>query len=93
MLTLSLATTVADAQQKSMTIQELEQYIQEQKVALEEVKANRDETEKKAQQVRAALAEQEARKALAEEELDMLCKVQEELIPGTYDDCKVDNDS
>ena len=91
-LVLLLLTTVVGAQQKSMTIEELESYIQEQKATLEEAIANRDETEKQAREIRDALAEQEARKALAEKELDMLCKEQEELKPGTYDDCKVGSD-
>lgn len=87
-LALALLASVAGAQQKSMSAEELEQYILEQKAALEAVKSNRDETEKKSQEVRDALEEQEARRALVEEELDMLCKEQEELKAGTYDDCK-----
>ena len=92
-LTLSLLTTVVGAQQKSMTIEELEQYIEEQKATLAEVKANREDTQKKAQEVRDALEEQDARRALIEEELDILCKEQEELKPGTYDECKTGSDS
>ena len=88
LVALAMLTPVAIAQQQSMTIEELEQYIEEQKAALEEVKANREETEKKALEVREALEVQEARRTLVEEELEMLCKQQEELKPGSYEDCK-----
>jgi len=93
LISVVLLASTAHAQQKSLTIEELEQYIQEQKATLEEVKANRDETEKKAQEVRDALEAQEARRVLLEEELDMLCTEQETLKPGTYDECKASGDS
>lgn len=83
----------AMAQQKQLSVEELEKYIAEQKEVLEEVRANRDETAEKAEKVREALAEQEARKALVEEELDTLCKEQEELQPGSYDECRSQHDS
>jgi len=89
----AIVSELAGAQQKSMTIEELEQYIQEQKAALEEVIINRDETEKKALEVREALEEQDARRQLVEEELDMLCTEQEALKPGTYDECTAAKDS
>lgn len=92
LVTLSLSGT-ATAQQKQLSVEELEKYISEQKEVLEEVRANRDETEKKADEVREALAEQEARKALVEEELDTLCQEQEELKPGSYDECRTQHSS
>ncbi len=79
---------VAMAQQKQLSVEELEKYISEQKELLEEVRANRDETAEKAEQVRDALAEQEAHKALVEEELNTLCQEQEELKPGSYEECR-----
>ena len=78
------------AQQKELSVEELEKYIEEQKAELAEVEANRDETEAKARKVRDAMAEQDARKARVQEELNALCKEQEEINPGSYDDCAVD---
>jgi cell division protein FtsB len=83
---------LAAAQQK-LSVEELESYIAEQKAALEAVRANRDETERKAQEIRDALAEQEARRALVEEELETLCKEQEALKPGSYETCTSQSDS
>lgn len=75
------------AQQKELTVEELEKYIEQQKAELEEVLANREQTEAKAQAVRDALAEQEARQLSVEEELEKLCNEREVLEPGTYDEC------
>ena len=83
----------AQAQQKELSVEELEKYIEEQKAALSEVEANREETEAKARKVRDALAEQDARRARVQEELETLCKEQEEIKPGTYDDCAAKTDS
>ncbi len=91
-LSLSVPAMVA-AQQKQMSVEELEAYIAEQKIVLEEAQANRDKTQKKVDKVKEALAEQDARKALVEEELETLCKEQEELKPGTYEDCMSHSDS
>ena len=94
LLALSLSVSVmAAAQQKQMSVEELEAYIAEQKIVLEEAQANRDKTQKKVEQVKEALAEQDARKVLVEEELETLCKEQEELKPGTYKDCISHSDS
>lgn len=84
---------VAAAQQKQLSVEELETYIAEQKIVLDEVLDNRDKTQKKVDKVKQALAEQEARKALVEEELETLCKEQEELKPGTYEECKSNSSS
>ncbi|NND89675.1 MAG: hypothetical protein HKN42_02340 [Granulosicoccus sp.] len=81
------------AQQKQLSMEELEQYIAQQKEALEAVRANRDETRQKAEAVSAALAEQEARKAQVEKDLETLCRQQDELRPGTYDECRNASDS
>ncbi len=89
-MTGTLLAPVALQAQTQLTVEELEKYIEEQKAALDAVKANRGETEKKAQEVNEALAEQEARQAMVEEELEALCKEQEELKPGSYDTCKLD---
>ncbi len=89
LLALSIGlSSAAMAQQQELSVEELEKYIAEQKELLEEVLANRDETADKVEQVREALAEQEARKALVEDELETLCQEQEELKPGSYDECR-----
>ncbi len=94
LLALSLGVPVlAAAQQKQLSVEELEAYIAEQKTVLEEAQTNRDKTQKKADEVKEALAEQDARKALVVDELETLCKEQEELKPGTYEDCKSHSDS
>ena len=94
LLALSLGVPVwAAAQQKQLSVEELEAYIAEQKTVLEEAQANRDKTQKKVDEVKEALAEQDARKALVEDELETLCKEQEALKPGTYEDCKSHSDS
>lgn len=81
------------AQQKELTVEELEEYIEQQKAELEEVRANRDQTEAKVQAVRDALAEQEARRKSVEEELQTLCSEREVIEPGTYDDCIAQTDN
>lgn len=92
MLSLSVP-VVVNAQQKQLSVEELEAYIAEQKVVLEKAQANRDKTQKKVDEVKAALAEQDARKARVEKELEALCKEQEALEPGTYEDCKSHSDN
>lgn len=79
---------LAAAQQKSLSIEELEAYIAEQKSVLEEVRANREETARKADEVREALAEQESRLARVEQELDTLCKERDSLQEGSYEECR-----
>ncbi|ASJ72467.1 hypothetical protein [Granulosicoccus antarcticus] len=89
LLVLLLSTSAfASAQQKELSIDELEAYIAEQKVVLGEARANREKTQEKVDEVRDAISEQDARKALVEEELETLCSEQEALKPGTYEDCK-----
>lgn len=83
----SVFPVAVQAQQKELSVEELEKYIEEQKAELAKVEANREETEAKAREVRDAIAEQDARKARVQEELNALCKEQEEITPGTYDEC------
>lgn len=85
-VTLNVGTAVA--QQKEMSVEELDQYIQEQKAALEKAISNRDETAAKTLEVQEALAEQDARREQLENEVDELCLELDAADPGTYDDCK-----
>ena len=73
--------------QQAVNVEELEKLLEQQKEALAEVEANRSATESQAQQARDALAEQEKDKAKIEEEFETLCKEQEVLKPGSFDEC------
>lgn len=88
LLAMALCSGTVVAQQKQLSIEELNDYIQEQKAALEEAIANRDETEAKAREVQEALAEQDARREQLENEVDELCLELDVAEPGSYDDCK-----
>ncbi len=87
-LGVSLACVGAHAQSEDMSVEELEQFVAEQKELLNEAKLNRDETEAQAAEVREALAEQEARREQLEKEVDDLCSELDKADPGSYDDCK-----
>ena len=84
---LGVMATAAQAQQKSMTVEELEQYIAQKKAALDQVKQNRDITNDKVRKVNQALESQQQRHAGVESEVQALCREQDELKPGTLDDC------
>jgi hypothetical protein len=84
----TLSSMTAVAQQKQMSVEQLEQYILEQKSALEEAIANREATEAKAREVEEALAEQAARREQLEKEVDELCLEHDAVEAGSYDDCK-----
>lgn len=87
------APALSSAQQKELSVDELEQYIAEQKQALEEVRANREASEKKASEVQEALDEQEARRQRVEDEMKALCTEQEALKPDSFDECMQQSDS
>ena len=70
-----------------MTPDQLEAYIAEQKAELESVVENRSETEARAEDVEARLAEREALLAETRQELESLCREQEEVVPGTLEEC------
>jgi len=83
---LALSTSVAVAQQVP-SLEDLEKQVAEQKAALEEAIANREATAAKAQEIQDMLNESEEKREVIEAELDALCKEQEELKAGTYDEC------
>ena len=84
---LNLSSVSALAQQ-DMSVEKLEEYIQEQKALLEETIGNRDDTKAKVEDVKEELAEQEARREQLEAEVDELCQQLDQADPGSYDDCK-----
>jgi len=86
---LLLAATATQAQQ-AMTVEELEAYIEEQKAALVEVEANREKTTEEVEKLQADLAVEEEKRGSVEKEIDSLCKEQEEIREGSYDDCLKD---
>lgn len=73
---------LAQTASTEMTIEELEQFIQQQQQALDEVKLQRDQHQEKRRQVAEALVEREAELEKIEAELEALCKEQKELDPN-----------
>ena len=73
--------------QDGPSVEDLEKLIEEQRIALEEAIANREETAAKVAEVEAALEESAERRRLIEEELKGLCEEQETLNAGSYDEC------
>ena len=59
---------------QSMTLEELEAYIAEQRAALERVEENREITREKERRVREQLERREARRQELEDELETLCQ-------------------
>jgi len=84
---LSLSVSTAVAQQKEMTVEELEKFIEEKKKALEQVVENRELTKAKADQVREALAKQEEQQRALEAEFEALCQEREAVEAGSFDKC------
>jgi len=84
---LACTPSILSAQQKEMTLEELEQYISEQKDALDLAKQNRDETKAQVEEAKSALEEQDLRHEELLEEVDSLCREQEDLQPGSFADC------
>ena len=72
---------------QTMTVEELERYIAEQRSQLREVRENRDITAEKARRVREELARKETERRAMAAELDTLCREREALEPGSLEDC------
>jgi len=72
---------------QTMTVEELERYIAEQKAQLEQVRENRDITAEEARRVREELARQEAERRVKAAELEALCREREALEPGSLEEC------
>ena len=72
---------------RTMTVEELERYIAEQRSRLRQVRENRDITAEKARRVREELARKEADRRAKAAELDTLCRERETLEPGSLEDC------
>jgi len=72
---------------RSMTLEELEAYVGEQKAALDSVIESREVTESKARELEARLAERESKIAQTRHELETLCEEREAIDPGTLADC------
>ena len=68
-----------------MTLEELEAYIAEQKVALERVEENREITREKERRVREELDRREARRQELEEELRTLCEERAAVVADASD--------
>ena len=75
------------ADPQTMTVEELERYIDTQRAQLEQVRQNRDLTAERARRAREALAEKEAERREKEAELAALCRDRETIEPGTLASC------
>jgi plasmid maintenance system antidote protein VapI len=87
LLSLSLAVTPVAAQQKEMTVEELEKFIARKKAALEQVVENRELTEEKARKIQEALDKQDEQQKALEAEFETLCREQEQVKPDTFEQC------
>lgn len=75
------------AQQKEMTVDELEKFIARKKAALEQVVENRELTEDKARKIQEALEKQDEQQRTLEAEFETLCREQEQVKPDTFEQC------
>ena len=85
-LALMLLTGAAQAQDNEL-VEDLEKRVEEQRIALEEAIANREETAERAKGIQEALEESEQRRLEVEEELKALCEEHESLQAGSYEEC------
>lgn len=76
-----------DSQSNEMSVEQLEMLVAEQKAELEEVIANRSETQVIADQLREKLAESEDRRESVQQELETLCREREELQADSFEEC------
>jgi RNA-splicing ligase RtcB len=76
-----------NAQEKTMTVEELEAYIAEKKAALVKAQENREMTQKQAAEIREALAAKQAQEVELKAEMEELCTERNEVDPGSYDVC------
>ena len=80
------APAIVSAQQQ-LSVEELEKKVEEQRIALEEAIANREATAAQAEEIQAALDESEESRLAVEAKIETLCKEQEELNAGSFDEC------
>ncbi|MFK7996581.1 MAG: hypothetical protein AB8B87_20755 [Granulosicoccus sp.] len=79
--------------QEALTLEQLEQHIKEQRIALEEAIANREATAAQVEEVKNALDDTESRRMQIEQELEALCEEQGSLEDGSFDSCMSQSDS
>ncbi len=87
------ATTGPAYAQENLTVEQLKKQLDEQRIALEEVIANRESTAAKAEEIKQKLLESGEQQRSAEEELTELCEEQEELKAGSLEECLSNLDS
>ncbi len=90
---LSLMLTSTVFAQGEPTLEELEEQVAQQRIALEEAITNREATAAKVAEVNAELDKSKAEQEQINEELKTLCDEQESLKPGSYDNCMTSSDS
>jgi len=79
--------------QDDVALEELEQQLEQQRIALEEAIANREQTAAKADELQMELDASEQLRLGIEERFKALCEEQEALKAGTYDECMSSADS
>lgn len=93
LVTLSLCVASLAYAQDGPSLEELEEQVAQQRIALEEAIANREATAAKVAEVQAELDESEEQRQQIAEELKLLCDEQESLNPGSFDNCMSSSDS
>lgn len=73
---------VGQSTSTEMTVEELEKFIEQQQLALDEVKLQREQHQEVRRQVAQALVEREAELEALQDELEELCEEQKELDPN-----------
>lgn len=71
----------------AMTVDELEAYIAAQQAELEKALVSRDRARAQTEELGERLAAQQQRQDDLRAELETLCRSQDELKPGSFDDC------
>ena len=92
-LTTALLVSTAGFAQENMSVEELEEQLEQERVALQEAIANREATAARVEEIKQALAESESQKGEVEEEIAALCEEQESLVPGSLEECLSENAS
>jgi len=83
----ALMATSVYAQQGRMTLDELEKLVQDQRIELEAVIAEREKNQAKIDDLEVALEELDSRGGLLQSEVESLCQEHDDAKPGTFDVC------
>lgn len=87
LFTAFLYQTSALAQSNTMTADELEEYIAQKKLALEEARKEKELNEEKSAKIKELLASKEEDQEKLIEEMEELCEERNKVEPGSYEAC------